>query len=260
MKKIEKNRRLKVIISIICIIIIIGIILDANVIKVNIANGKYNSSNSGSNNKNLIPEYIKEGITLGGVTGTLKVLDTSDATAKPEDITKGKTAYVNGVKITGTKITREILRIGDYVEYTPDTASAYSLTTAVSGYTSNQSISQETMKWQIMSVNEDGTVDLISETSTSQKVYLYGALGYNNGVYIINDICNKLYSNSGLNIYSRSIKNEDLEDKMNSYGKNKINNYQAEGTVYGAKKHIHLIHIFRYYMKKKTVRELIQIQ
>ena len=171
MKKIEKNRRLKVIISIICIIIIIGIILGANVIKVNIANGKYNSSNSGSNNKKLIPEYIKEGITLGGITGTLKVLDTSDATAKPEDILYGKTAYVNGVKITGTKVTREMLKAGDYVEYTPDTAGAYSLTSAVSGHASNQSITQETLKWQIMSINQDGTIDLISENATTQRVF-----------------------------------------------------------------------------------------
>lgn len=233
MKKIEKNKRITIIISIICIIVIIGIIIGANVIKVNIANGKYNSSNSGSNNKNLIPEYIKEGITLGGITGTLKVLDTSDATAKPEDITKGKTAYVNGVKITGTKITREILKIGDYVEYTPDTASAYSLTTAVSGYTSNQSIPQETMKWQIMSVNEDGTVDLISETSTSQKVYLFGNLGYNNGVWILNDICSKQYSNKSLGITARSIKLEDIESKFSDKGIQTRNEYAHYNIKYG---------------------------
>ena len=233
MKKIAKNKRLTVIIPIICIIVIIGIIIGANVIKVNIANGKYNSSNSGSNNKNLIPEYIKEGITLGGITGTLKVLDTSDATAKPEDITKGKTAYVNGVKITGTKITREILKIGDYVEYTPDTASTYSLTSAVSGYTSNQSIMQETMKWQIMSVNEDGTVDLISETSTSQKVYLFGNLGYNNGVWILNDICSKQYSNKSLGITARSIKLEDIESKFSDKGIQTRNKTNLYGTQYG---------------------------
>ena len=233
MKKIEKNKRLTIIISIICIIVIIGIIIGVNVIKVNIANGKYNSSNSGSNNKNLIPEYIKEGITLGGITGTLKVLDTSDATAKPEDIIKGKTAYVNGVKITGTKVRREMLKIGDYVEYTPDTASAYSLTSAVSGYTSNQSITQETMKWQIMSVNVDGTVDLISEQPTNTRIFFKGALGYNNVVFLLNDICAKQYSNEKYGVIARSIKLEDLESKLTETGLAARNSYAGYGTKYG---------------------------
>ena len=235
MKIIWKNKKLIIIISVICIIAIIGIIIGANVIKVNIANEKYNSSNSDSNNKNLIPEYIKEGITLGGVTGTLKNLDTSDATAKPEDIIYGKTAYVDGVKITGTKVTREMLEVGDYVEYTPDTASAYSLTTAVSGYTSNQNIPQETMKWQIMNINEDGTIDLVSENATTQRIYLKGALGYNNGVYVINDICKKQYSNKNLNVTARNLNKDDIVIKMNSKGINAMNATSNEdsGTLYG---------------------------
>lgn len=103
MKKIGRKQSLIILISIITLVVIIGIIMGTNIIKNNLINGvNYNSSNSSSNNKNLIPEYIKKGVTLGGVTGTLESLDTSDATAKPEDITKGKTAYVNGVKITGT--------------------------------------------------------------------------------------------------------------------------------------------------------------
>ena len=44
----------------------------------------------------FLSEYIKEGITLGGVTGTLKDLDTSDATATAEDILEGKVAYARG--------------------------------------------------------------------------------------------------------------------------------------------------------------------
>ena len=47
----------------------------------------------------FLSEYIKEGITLGGVTGTLKDLDTSDATATAEDILEGKVAYARGERI-----------------------------------------------------------------------------------------------------------------------------------------------------------------
>lgn len=52
--------------------------------------------------ENIKPEYIKEGINILGVEGEFKPLDTSDATATEEDILLGKTAYVNGEKLTGT--------------------------------------------------------------------------------------------------------------------------------------------------------------
>ena len=51
---------------------------------------------------NLLPENIKKDTTILGVTGTLETLNTSDATATAENILIGKTAYVNGEKITGT--------------------------------------------------------------------------------------------------------------------------------------------------------------
>lgn len=54
-------------------------------------------------NTNLLPENLKSGVTLLGVEGTMKSdIDTSDATVIAEDIIKGKTAYANGEKITGT--------------------------------------------------------------------------------------------------------------------------------------------------------------
>ena len=102
MKKLSKKQKLIILISIILIAIIIGIAVSVNVIKVNIANDKYNTANNNSSSGNLLPEYIKEGITLGGVAGTLVDLDTSDATARAEDIIAGKVAYARGERIVGT--------------------------------------------------------------------------------------------------------------------------------------------------------------
>lgn len=120
------------------------------------------------------------------------------------------------------------LKIGDYVNYTYDTVSqGYSLPSTESGYSTDQTITQTTpLKWRILNINkENGTVDLISENVTSQPIYLNGALGYNNGVYLLNDICKTLYSNSNMNIQARSLNMEDLENQMNTTGKNVKNNY-----------------------------------
>ena len=141
MKKLSKKQQLIILISIITIIVIIGIIIGANIIRTNIANGNYNSSNGSSNNKNLLPEYIKAGITLGGVTGTLEDLDTSDATATAEDIALGKTAYVNGVKITGTyeeqvpDLTSSNTRFSQNINYWTNQNVTVNVSTTISGYT-----------------------------------------------------------------------------------------------------------------------------
>jgi surface protein len=67
---------------------------------------------------NLKPENLKEGVSCLGVKGSLKILDTSDATAQQSDIFQGKTAYVNGEKITGTFVqnlgTKKITENGTY--------------------------------------------------------------------------------------------------------------------------------------------------
>ena len=54
----------------------------------------------------LTSDVLKKGTTILGITGTLEEgIDTSDATATVDDIVSGKTAYVNGEKITGTVYT-----------------------------------------------------------------------------------------------------------------------------------------------------------
>ena len=232
MKKTNKRAKIITVIAIVTVIIIAAILIITNVIKNNNVNNESYLATANANSE-LVANYIKKGITIGGITGTLESLNTSDATATPEDIVLGKTAYVDGKKITGTKITREILKIGDYVEYTPDTSSSYTLTSTVSGHSSNQTITQESFKWRILSVNNDGTVDLISDKATEQQVYLYGELGYNNGVLILNDICSKLYGNSELNVTARSIKLEDIENKMSETGYNVRNEFNHYGIKYG---------------------------
>lgn len=56
-----------------------------------------------ANTVNLTPDKLKQGVKILGITGNYSGgIDTSDATATNMDITLGKTAYVNGQKITGS--------------------------------------------------------------------------------------------------------------------------------------------------------------
>ena len=236
MKKTSKKNKIIILTAIALIIVIIGILIGTNAIKVNILTGKFNSANNDSSNGNLLPEYIKAGITLGGVTGTLEDLDTSDATATAEDILYGKTAYVDGEKITGTYRTLGMLQVGDYVAYTPDTASNYSLSKTYSGYDTDQTIPQEKLSWQVLSINNDGTVDLISSTPTIGTIGFKEAVAYNNGVYLLNDIAAKLYSNSKLGVTARSIKIEDIEKHMTEEGINYVHSYSSKGIAWGKTK------------------------
>lgn len=140
----------------------------------------------------------------------------------------------------------EGLQVGQYVEYVPDTyvnptdsSSNYTLSTDVSGYSSEQQIAQlKDLKWRIMSINADGTVEIISDNTydSGTRIYLQEATGYNNGVYILDDIAKKQYSNRSLNATARSINLEDIEKRMNSTGIAARDAYTANGVQYGGTK------------------------
>ena len=104
MKKLNKKQKIIILVSVIILLILIAVIIGTNIIRNQITSEEYNVANGSSSNGNLLPEYIKAGITLGGVTGTLEDLDTSDATATAEDILWGKIAYAKGQRLVGTKV------------------------------------------------------------------------------------------------------------------------------------------------------------
>lgn len=107
MKKLIKNKKLIVIVAIILIAVILAIVITTNLTNnKELASAGYFATTANVSS-NLVASYIKSGITIGGITGTLEILDTSDANATSEDILEGKTAYVNGEKITGTLSTTE---------------------------------------------------------------------------------------------------------------------------------------------------------
>ena len=129
------------------------------------------------------------------------------------------------------------LKEGDYVEYIYDTADDYVLTTDTSVVSKNdvgysQTVTQSSgLKWRIFNIDDiSGEIELISDTPTNSTLILKGSPGYTNGVNIINDICEKQYSNQELGITARSINIDDIYNKMNASGNEYIETHTSTKT------------------------------
>ena len=154
----------------------------------------------------------------------------------------GKSFTVNdkgNVELAGEKqpVTREGIEVGDYVSYTPDTATEKTYDAdklKKGGYTFTQTVKKEDLNWRVLRKNDDGSIDLIGD-ATSNSVYFSGSLGYNNGVYLLNDICKELYSNSTHHITARSVNLEDMEKWLTDSGKTARASY-SNAVKYGETK------------------------
>ena len=125
--------------------------------------------------------------------------------------------------------------IGKVVSYTPDTPSTgYDLSTAKSGYDDAQTIdgTYDPTTWKIMEVDENGNITKLLGIG-SKAVFFKGSTGYNNGVYLLNDICKSRYGNASLGATARSLIIEDIESKMNSTGIVARNGYKSGTVQYG---------------------------
>ena len=158
------------------------------------------------------------------VTGTVN--GTADTKEVSVEVNQFKNSILENINI----------KIGDSVNYTYDSAGSYSISSTYSG-ASNQTIAQTTgLTWKVLNVDkENDTVDIISTNPTSSTVYFKNILGYNNGPYLMNEICKAQYSNKTLGVEARSINLLDMEKHLTPTGITNRNAYTNE-VKYGTTK------------------------
>ena len=139
-------------------------------------------------------------------------------------------------------LNRSGIQVGDYIDYEP-TAGTYSKDKLGESFTGNEDanynntdlitgvLGGETKtvgKWRVLKVYENGKIDIIGDPTT-YTVRFGGATGYNNGVYVMHDICKTLYSNSIHGIEARSVSLEDFENNLTQVGRNARDSYDYSG-------------------------------
>ena len=229
--------------------------------------GKSNERNRGKKNMKSTLKKTEKGITLVALVVTIVVLlilagvsinlvlgnngiiakakeaETKSAEASQNDL-KGMNALaeeMNNALGEKPKVDLSKYKIGDSVNYTYDTASSsYTLESKYSGYSSNKTIAQTTgLTWKVLNVDkENDTVDIISTNPTSSTVIFANILGYNNGPYLMNEICKAQYSNKTLGVNARSINLLDMEKHLTADGITARNAYQYDSSTakYGTTK------------------------
>ena len=172
--------------------------------------------------------------------------------------------YINGVSIP------EGLEIGSTVSYNPNGT--------YDKFNENYSGSSENLveldsstdefnidTWRVFQIDEKtGKITLVptsSTYSTNGFVYLQGAQGYNNAIYLLNEACSYLYGDSSKGIVARSINIEDIEGKMTKEALTNAHNF-SNATKYGEQVTNEYIQGNSYYPSlyaKESLREINEI-
>ncbi len=158
-------------------------------------------------------DYVGEAVKENEImSGTESLIDST--VKKIEDILGGKVPP----EPEGPLSEQFKDKIGAYVDYKPADTNPTTYSTTQDGAersgNGEQTISRNTgLKWRIMNAEGD-KVTLVSETIPSGNLILQGANGYNNGVKLLNDACNILYSNSSVGATGRNAKVEDINGLM----------------------------------------------
>lgn len=161
--------------------------------------------------------------------------------------------------IENTQVLPDGLTIGTRVAYTTDSTSNWSaelysssndvntdnitLQASSSGSIVAGNVDMSITNWKVFSINaQNHTVELISDSPTTGKVTLCEPQGYNNGVYLLNNACNELYSKTVFKnsknyaITGRNVNREDIEERMTELaldtGENAVHKY-TDTITYG---------------------------
>lgn len=123
--------------------------------------------------------------------------------------------------------------VGDYVEYTPTenklSSETINMLKNYSGswsenYIEDFNLKTENLLWRVLDIS-DGKIRLISDSPTYASIELNGYQGYNNGVYLVNQVCKDLYSsNQG---QAKNLAIEDIESHLSyDYRNFTLNNHK----------------------------------
>lgn len=139
------------------------------------------------------------------------------------------------------------ISVGDYVEYSYD-GGTYTVDGAYSGTNGEQTITipnSGTSMWRVIDVNKQSKqVKIIPTSLNNYEITLSGVNGFNNGVKLLNDLCNKIFSNSQYNATAKNIDIEDIE-KLSS------NIAELKGINYGIEKEYNSL-IYPYVLKEEN--------
>ena len=133
---------------------------------------------------------------VSGTTVTVRGIAAGSATIT---VNVAASTNYNATSKKYTSIVKQVLskqvKLGDYVSMTP-TSTLYTISRDATGEWNDQTINPSELNlWRVININSDGTIEMVSEYTSSQSVSFSGSEGYKNFVGTLNTIAAQ-YTNS----------------------------------------------------------------
>ena len=167
-------------------------------------------------NEKLIPENIKKGVTILGVVGDATI-DMTDATATPDDIVAGKTAYLRDGIATGTMVNNGAISITPSAIEQVIPAGYHNGNGKVRAVSASvdSNIQSNNIKKGITILGVTGNLDVLdtSDATANRSTILIGSTAYVNGEKITG-----IMPNNGRLTYQPSIRAQAIPTGYTSGG------------------------------------------